>query len=59
VSLDRAAAFVVPHYVAAIAGVAAIAWAFFVQLGLVAANYEIIDKIVAEVATIRRQKGLD
>ena len=59
VSFDRAAAFVVPHYAAAIVGVAAIAWAFFVQLGLVAANYEIIDKIVADVATIRRQKGLD
>jgi hypothetical protein len=59
VSFRNSQSFVTPHYVAALAGVAVIAYALFAQLGLVAANYEIIDTIMSEVAAIRRQKGLD
>jgi hypothetical protein len=59
VAPEQAAKFVSAHYLAALVGVAVIAWSFFVQLGNVAANYEIIDSIVAEVTRIRREKGLD
>lgn len=59
VSLEKPASYVMPHYVAALAGVAVIAYALFAQLGLVAANYEIIDAVMTQVSAIRQKRGLD
>lgn len=59
VSFEEPQSYVVPHYIAALAGVAVIAYSLFAQLGLVAANYEIIDAVMTQVTAIRTKKGLD
>jgi hypothetical protein len=59
VSFERPQDYVMPHYIAALAGVAIIAYALFAQLSLVAANYEIIDAVMTQVTAIRKKKGLD
>jgi len=54
-----AADWVTPHLVAALAGVAVIGYAFFVQASNIGANYQVIAEIVAQVRNIRQQRGLD
>jgi hypothetical protein len=54
-----AAVWVTPHLMAAILGTGLIGWALLVQLGKIAANYEIIEQIVADVRRIRAERGLD
>jgi hypothetical protein len=51
-------AWVICHHVAALAGTAAIAWAFVVQGGYIAANLEVIQEILRRVQEIRAQRGL-
>jgi len=48
-----------PHYLLAIVSTAVIAWAFFVQLNNIAANYRVIGKILDAVRQVRDEKGLD
>jgi hypothetical protein len=47
------------HYLAAILGTGFLGVAFYVQQQNVAANYRIIEQIVAEVRRIRAERGLD
>ena len=51
--------WVTPHFMGALLGTAAIAWAFWVQIGTVGKNFEIIQEILSQVNTIRRQQNLD
>lgn len=51
--------WVTPHFMGAILGTAAIAWAFWVQIGTVGKNFEIIQDILSQVNTIRRQQNLE
>lgn len=53
------AAWVTPHLIGAILGTALIAYAYYVQSDRIRANYELIERIVAEVRHVRREKGLD
>jgi len=46
------------HYVAAMIGLVVLAFAFWVQARRIAANYGIIDEILAEVRRIRSERGL-
>jgi hypothetical protein len=54
----RSAQFVIPHYVAAMIAVVVIAAAFWVQVGRIAENYAVIEKILAEVGRVRAETGL-
>jgi hypothetical protein len=47
------------HLAAALAGCAFVAWTYFAAWQYVGRNHAIIEGIVAEVARIRREKGLD
>jgi hypothetical protein len=47
-----------PHYVAAMVGIAVVAYSFVMQIGRIAENYSVIDAIMAEVEKARTQKGL-
>ena len=51
--------WVVPHFMAAILGTAAIGWAFWVQVGTVGKNFEVIQEILGQVNAIREQQNLD
>ncbi len=53
------AAWVTPHLIAAIAGTGLIAWMFYIQQVNIAANYQLLQRIVARVVQVRREKGLD
>ncbi|MCE9525038.1 MAG: hypothetical protein K8R36_03175 [Planctomycetales bacterium] len=46
------------HYIAAMIGLLVLAFAFWVQASRIAANYGIIDEILAEVRRIREARGL-
>jgi hypothetical protein len=46
------------HYIAAMVGLLVLAFAFWVQANRIAANYGIIDEILAEVHRIRSERGL-
>jgi hypothetical protein len=46
------------HYIAAMIGLLVLAFAFWVQASRIAANYGIIDEILAEVRRIRSERGL-
>lgn len=48
-----------PHYTLAIVSTAVIAWAFFIQLNNIAANYRVISRILDTVRKVREEKGLD
>jgi hypothetical protein len=50
--------WVTPHLIAAMAGLAFIAWAFFRQGQRIAEHHQVITEILAQVATIRKEKGL-
>ncbi len=47
------------HLVAATVGLCFIAWTYVVAWNHIGANHAVIDRIVDEVAQIRRQRGLD
>jgi hypothetical protein len=51
--------WVVPHFMAAILGTAAIGWAFWVQVGTVGKNFVVIQEILEQVNAIRAQQNLD
>jgi hypothetical protein len=53
----RSAAFVMPHYLAAMAGIVVIAISFWVQQQRIAENYAIIEQILAHVKAIRESRG--
>jgi fucose permease len=50
--------WVVPHLVAALAGLLFIAWAFFQQGQRIAEHHGVITEILAHVARIRQERGL-
>ena len=47
------------HLVAAISGFGFIAWTYYMAWNYIASNHAIIGQIVAEVARVRRERGLD
>ena len=51
--------WVVPHFMAAILGTAAIGWAFWVQVGTVGKNFVVIQEILDQVNAIRANQNLD
>lgn len=55
----HSARWVVPHACAALLGTVFIGWSFLVQIGNIAANYEVIQAVVDEVQRIRAERGLD
>lgn len=52
-NFSGAANWVTPHLAAAMIGTAIIGYAFFEQVGKIAANYEVIDEIMSRVREIR------
>src|SRR4029079_700936 len=54
----RSAQFVLPHYLAAMIGLAVIAGAFWVQISRIADNYGVIEEILARVQSIGASKNL-
>ena len=55
----NSANLVMPHYAAAMLGVAIIMFAFWVQVGRISENYVVIEKILTEVSRVRAEKGLE
>jgi hypothetical protein len=55
---ERSAAFVSPHYLAAMAGLAIVSLSFWVQITRIAENYAVIEQILAEVHRIRAERQL-
>ena len=51
--------WVTSHLAAALAGLAVVAWAFFVEWNNIFANHGVISDILAEVKRIRAEHGLD
>ncbi len=51
--------WVVPHFFAALAGVALVALSYMIQVGNIHSNMRIVEQILGEVREIRRQRGLD
>ena len=47
------------HSLGALAGVALVAWVFYIQWNNVAANGELIERIMGEVKRIRSERGLE
>lgn len=58
-NFGRSSQFVMPHYVAAMTAVVVIIAAFWVQVGRIAENYAVIEKILTEVGRVRAEKGLE
>jgi len=57
-NISASADYVTPHMLAALTAFAIIAYALFMQMSKVAANYGIIEEILAHVHRIREEKGL-
>jgi hypothetical protein len=55
---EQSAAFVSPHYLAAMLGLAVISFSYWVQFQRIAENYAIIERIMAEVRRIRAERQL-
>jgi hypothetical protein len=55
----NAAEWVDWHLVGALLGVGFVAWTYVVAWNNIAANHAIIERIIAEVAHVRRERGLD
>lgn len=51
-------AMVTWHYVGAMLGMLFVAWSFWVQLGRIAENYQVIDDILRAVERVRKERGL-
>jgi hypothetical protein len=56
---NAAANWAVWHLIGALAGVAFIAFSFFIQAQRIAAHHAVIEAIVAEVRKIRQERGLE
>ncbi|MFT7640012.1 MAG: hypothetical protein ACI9G1_001750 [Pirellulaceae bacterium] len=59
VSLDKAVGWLTWHHIIAILGTLGTAIAFFMQIGKIGANYELIDEILQQVRKERQRRGLD
>lgn len=57
-NFERSPLFVLPHYLAAMAGLAIIAVAFWVEINRIAENYAVIEEILGEVRRIRAENNL-
>lgn len=57
-SVEDSSQWVTPHYVTALVGVGLIGWSFLVQARSLAANYDAINEIIADVQRIRQEYGL-
>jgi amino acid transporter len=55
----RSAQFVMPHYLAAMIGIVVVIASFWVQIGRIAENYGVIERIMAEVERVRAERGLE
>lgn len=55
---EYSASLVTPHYLAAMAGIVIIGYAFWVQAQRIGENYAIIDEILDNVRRIRAERGL-
>jgi len=55
---SRSASFVMPHYAAAMAGLALVGLSFWMQVSRIAENYRVIEEILAQVRRIRGEKEL-
>lgn len=55
---SRSAEFVLPHYLAAMIGIAIVMAAFWIQISRIAENYGVIEEILAEVERIRSMNSL-
>lgn len=51
--------WVTPHLIGALAGMAFVAWAFFVEWNNIHANYRVIADVMTEVRRIRAERGLE
>lgn len=58
-NFEHSTDWVLPHWTAAVMGTILIAYAFVRQLGNIAANYEVIEQILAQVRQIRTDRGLE
>ncbi|MFP6673779.1 MAG: hypothetical protein VB878_01760 [Pirellulaceae bacterium] len=58
-NFENSVRWVLPHRLAALAGVGIIAWSLLMQVGKIGANYEVIEQILDEVKEVRRTRGLD
>lgn len=56
---ERSSGWVSVHFMAASMGLAVIAYALMRQVAAVGANYEVIQEILEEVNSIRKEKGLE
>lgn len=51
--------WIIPHLIGAMAGLAFICWAFFVEWNNIHANHQVIADVLAEVRKIRAERGLE
>ena len=51
--------WVIPHLIGALAGLAFIVWAFFVEARRIRADHEVITDILNEVKRVRTERGLE
>lgn len=51
--------WITPHLIGAMAGLAFIAWTFFVEWNNIAANHAVIADVMTEVRRIRAERGLE
>ncbi len=51
--------WVLPHLVGALAGIAFIAWAYFIEAKRIREQQEVISHVLSEVKRIREERGLD
>jgi hypothetical protein len=58
-TLDEAVKYLIWHHIVSILGTLVIIVAFFMQIGKIGANYELIDAILQEVKKERQKRGLD
>jgi hypothetical protein len=56
-NFERSASLVLPHYIAAMAGLVIVAVCFWMQTQRIAENYRTIEEILAEVKRIRDEKS--
>jgi hypothetical protein len=51
--------WVTPHLIGALAGMAFIAWSFFVEWNNIHANHQVINDVLTEVRRVRAERGLE
>lgn len=57
-NFQRSASFVMPHYLAAMLGLAMTALAFWIEITQIAENYAVIEQILADVRWVRQERNL-